>query len=57
MKKKGHFYSIGLKKISRSKYAIHKHRIVFAKNYIEASRKLGVSAYAMRTYGYIVKGG
>lgn len=29
---------------------------VYARNYIEASKKLGVTPYEMRTYGVILKG-
>jgi hypothetical protein len=52
-------YAISLVRMSRRKgsgrYEPSKPRYVKAKNYIQASKKLKVKPYAMRTYGVIVQ--
>jgi transcriptional regulator CtsR len=52
-------YAISLVRMSKrggaGRYRISKTRYVKAKNYIQASKKLKVKPYAMRTYGIIVK--
>jgi len=53
IKEKEKHYLINLKKKGKG-YDISKPRVVKAKNYKEASKKLKVSPYAMRTYGSII---
>lgn len=48
-----YFISLKRKRGSKRQYVPAKTRFVRARNYIEASKKLNISPYAMRTYGHI----
>ena len=53
---KAKLYAISLKKVKgKHAYTPTKTKYAIAKNYKKASKKLGVSPYAMRTYGVIMK--